>query len=71
MRLPGGDFEVTVKGPDNKEKPVRVVEIKGLKEPENDKAVELAGLLFVTEGVHGLHAGDPLKLEEEHEEEKK
>jgi RND family efflux transporter MFP subunit len=42
----------------------QVVEIKGLKD-DKDKAVEMKGLLFVTEGGHGLEDGDLLELKEE------
>jgi len=47
-----------------------LVEIKELEDPKTHKKVELAGLQFVTEGVHGLHDDDKIKVEDEKEKEK-
>jgi multidrug efflux pump subunit AcrA (membrane-fusion protein) len=40
-----------------------VVEILALEDPANKQSVPVADAWFVIEGGHGLHDGDPLKLE--------
>jgi RND family efflux transporter MFP subunit len=49
-----------------------LVELRGLRDPEANKEVPLRdGMLFVTEGGHGLESGDIVALpKEEHEKEK-
>jgi hypothetical protein len=46
-----------------------LVELLGLEEPEKDgkkgEKVDPHGVLFVTEGAHGLHDDDEVKVEEE------
>ncbi len=42
----------------------RTVEILRLEDPEKKEAIPVANTLFILEGGHGLHDGDPVKIEE-------
>jgi len=43
-----------------------IAEILSLKDPTTEKEVSPEGLLFITEGAHGLQDGDVVKIEAEH-----
>jgi len=47
------------------------VELLKLTDPEKKQTVPINGLIFVVDGGHGLHDGDPVKIKEEEPEEEK